>query len=310
MSHENYPATHCSIFCLRRTSARGCSRSTGYAAVLQYRPSNKVLWRRAVARLWLQRRQECCPRHSARKPGVSVCFLLPLHQQKHDASWRGHRQQSSHGRSFQGASATWSSRRCRFVPTSKGTCSRWHWGACNITSHSRRTASPPLNSSVMHRPIFLATMWLLSSCTSSHAALPERTTILTPSQAKHALEQCSRETPKSVDGAWAVTPQVVAQLERDLPKLSSLVSHTCCGQGLSVSSPYSFFRQYAGIKIAGRKYVYINAFHDHPIYLRPQDRDLWRSKPMLACDGGEGFWGVLYDPRTHEFSQLSFNGSA
>ena len=162
----------------------------------------------------------------------------------------------------------------------------------------------------MQKTIYLAAVWLLSSCTSSHPALPERTTVLTPSQAKHALQQCSRETPKSVDGVWTITPEVVAQLERDLPKLSSLVSQTCCGKGMSVSSPASFFRQYVGVKIAGRKYVYINAFRDHPIYLRRKDQDLWRSKPVLVCDGGESFWGVLYDPHTREFSQLSFNGSA
>jgi len=64
------------------------------------------------------------------------------------------------------------------------------------------------------------------------------------------------------------------------------------------------------IEIEGRRYVYINAFREHPIYLRRQDQDLWRSKPVLVCDGGEGFWGVLYDPEARKFSQLSFNGSA
>jgi len=94
-----------------------------------------------------------------------------------------------------------------------------------------------------------------------------------------------------------------------LPKLSELVSKTCCGKGLSVSDPSAYYRQYVGISIGGHNYVYINAFHDHPIYFHRQDRNRWRSEPQLVCDGGESFWGVLYDPATRQFSQLSFNGS-
>jgi hypothetical protein len=162
----------------------------------------------------------------------------------------------------------------------------------------------------MQKTIFLVAALLLASCTSGRSALPERTTVLPPEEATHVLQQCSRETPKPVTGAWAVPPSVVARLEQDLPKLPSLVSQTCCGKGSSVANPRLYFRQYAGVMVEGRRYVYINAFHDQPIYLRHQDKDMWRTKPVLVCDGGEGFWGVLYDPEARKFSQLSFNGSA
>lgn len=159
----------------------------------------------------------------------------------------------------------------------------------------------------MHKTTLLVLALLLASCTSGRPALPERTTVLPPEEVTHVLQQCSRETPKPVTGAWAVSPAVVAQLEQDLSKLPSVVSQACCGKGSSVADPRLYYRQYAGVEIEGRRYVYINAFREH---LRHQDQDLWRSKPVLVCDGGEGFWGVLYDPEARKFSQLSFNGSA
>jgi hypothetical protein len=179
-----------------------------------------------------------------------------------------------------------------------------------LTVRSRRTASPPLNSRVMHKTLNLLALFLLGFGASTNSASSEHAVLLPTTHARHVLQQCSRETPGPVSGVWTVSPAVIAKLEQDLPKLSKLVSQTCCGKGLSVSDPSAFYRQYVGISINDRDYVYINAFHDHPIYLHAQDRDRWRSEPELVCDGGASFWGVLYDPETRQFSQLSFNGSA
>ena len=179
-----------------------------------------------------------------------------------------------------------------------------------LTSHSRRTATPPLNSSVMDTTLILLALFLLGFGARATSPLSERAVLLPPAQARQVLQQCSRETPGPISGVWTVSPAVIAQLEQDLPKLSKLVSKTCCDSGLSVSDPSAYYRQYVGINIDGHDYVYINAFHDHPFYLHPQDQDRWRSEPELVCDGGDSFWGVLYDPATRQFSQLSFNGSA
>lgn len=162
----------------------------------------------------------------------------------------------------------------------------------------------------MKKAIILLASLFLGSCTSSDSTLSERTALLPATQARQALQQCSRESPHPITGVWKVSPAVIANLEQDLPKLSKLVSKTCCGKGLSVSRPSAYYRQYVGISIDGRNYVYINAFADHPVYRQPKDRDRWRTVPELVCDGGDSFWGVLYDPATRQFSQLSFNGAA
>lgn len=162
----------------------------------------------------------------------------------------------------------------------------------------------------MHKTLTLLASFLLGFGARAGTASSVRGVLLPPTQARHVLQQCSREAPGPVSGVWTVSPAVIAKLEQDLPKLSKLVSKTCCGKGLSVSDPSAYYRQYVGVSIDGHDFVYINAFHDHPIYIHPQDRGRWRSEPELVCDGGDSFWGVLYDPATRQFSQLSFNGSA
>jgi len=162
----------------------------------------------------------------------------------------------------------------------------------------------------MHRALIFLALLFLSSCTSTDSVSSERAVLLPSTQAQQLLQQCSRESPQPVSGVWTVSPIVVAQLERDLPKLSSVVSQSCCGKGLSVANPSTYYRQYAGVSVGGHDYVYINAFHYHPIYLHRRDQDRWRTEPVQVCDGGADFWGVLYDPETRQFTQLSFNGLA
>jgi hypothetical protein len=133
--------------------------------------------------------------------------------------------------------------------------------------------------------------------------------ILSPDQAELVLKQCSRPTPRNVDGAWAVPPAVVTQLERDLGKLSELKSHQCCISEESVQNPDSYLRQYVGVTIQGRKYVYINAFREPAAHWRNENVDAMMHKPITMCDGGDSFWGALYDPETRQFSEVAFNGA-
>ncbi len=119
------------------------------------------------------------------------------------------------------------------------------------------------------------------------------------SQAAALLKQCSRPTPTHVDGHWKVPATAIETLERDLPKLSSIRSGMF---GDFVSEPSAYFRQYAGITIRGKRFIYISAVRmDAPL---PN----WRTEPTILCDGGKSAWGALYDPATRGFSQFEFNG--
>jgi hypothetical protein len=72
-------------------------------------------------------------------------------------------------------------------------------------------------------------------------------------------------------------------LERDLPKIKSLKSGMF-GSRRSVAEHGACFRQYVGIIIHGKRYIYISAVRTG------EPSPSWRSEPMILCDGGESAW--------------------
>jgi hypothetical protein len=133
---------------------------------------------------------------------------------------------------------------------------------------------------------------------------PERSTVLSEDEAQRALRPCSRPGPSEVKDKWPVSKTVVEQLELDLPRLARLKSRECCFLGARVRDPGSYFRQYVGVVVDGRKLVYINAFRSNSHHPN------WQRSAVSVCDGGSDYWGALYDPVTRRFSRLAFNGSA
>jgi hypothetical protein len=123
---------------------------------------------------------------------------------------------------------------------------------------------------------------------------------------EHALsitKHCSIPSPDDIDDTWIVPDKIVTRLERDLPKLSKPtimlsfdgVNHD---EKSIVINPRSYFRQYAGVTVEGRKFIYVNAFKS--IISRTD----WKTMPIDACDDFDDLWQVLYDPATRKFSQL------
>jgi hypothetical protein len=136
-------------------------------------------------------------------------------------------------------------------------------------------------------------------------ALSDRAVLLPSDQAKAMLEQCSRPTPEDVDGTWKVSNTSLKRLEQDLPELADFGPKPST-IGDKAFNPSGFYRQYVGITVHGQKLIYINAFGGGGDRI-PFDIP-WRKTPVVVCDGGRSHWGAVYNPKTHEFSQLRFNG--
>lgn len=120
--------------------------------------------------------------------------------------------------------------------------------------------------------------------------------ITRPLVAAQVLDTCSRDSPArhpgEVTGYWAPSRQQIDQLEAAQAKLQP-----------TIAAPAQFDRQYVGIESGGRRLIYVNAFR------LPDHSDLDPGKNAVrVCDGGAGFWGALYDPRSGEFSQIEING--
>src|SRR5258706_12136982 len=116
--------------------------------------------------------------------------------------------------------------------------------------------------------------------------------------------QCSRLEPPRFEATWKPTQSDINALEDNWSRLRQLKS-----DGGRVGEIREYYRQYVGIVVTKRKLIYINAFKSS-ILDRTGRRDRWRREPLLACDGGDAFWGVIFDPKTKGFSELKFNGVA
>lgn len=130
-------------------------------------------------------------------------------------------------------------------------------------------------------------------------------TVLEGRHAQTFSRQCSRAPLPVFQGTWQPGEEDIKALEEQLPAVEGLKASICCIKDARVGSVHDYYRQYVGIVVNGRKLIYINAFARR---LTEYGYDWWRRKPALACEGGEAFWGVLYDPLSQSFSQLAFNG--
>ncbi|KRG38678.1 hypothetical protein ARC78_15335 [Stenotrophomonas pictorum JCM 9942] len=117
-----------------------------------------------------------------------------------------------------------------------------------------------------------------------------------PVIAAEVLDTCSRDSPAkhagAISGYWAPSRADIETLESQLSRLQP-----------EVAEPALSSRQYVGFESGGKRLIYINAFTlpDH------SKRDPAR-EAIRACDGGDSFWGAVYDPQSGTFSSVERNG--
>jgi hypothetical protein len=132
------------------------------------------------------------------------------------------------------------------------------------------------------------------------SAQRQKSTLLPESEAKRVGKQCSREAPPEFTETWQPSPEDLKKMESKLADIKKLKSK-CCIEGEQIDNPEHFYMQYVGIVIRGKKLIYINAFADD------KPPETWKEHAIIVCDGGVD-WGVLYDPATGKFFDLSVNG--
>ena len=120
------------------------------------------------------------------------------------------------------------------------------------------------------------------------------------------LKQCSRDAPANVSQFWNPSAAQIERLERLLP--------TYVRGGADprrhVPGNVEYHRQYLGIVVDGRRLIYGNFYPAGAFQpTRPSDRFDEKSTPVVVCDGGPVFWGVVFDPESNAFLDLQVNGS-
>ena len=132
---------------------------------------------------------------------------------------------------------------------------------------------------------------------------PASFVLLPESAAREISRLCSRRGPKVV-GTWQVSGDDIALLESHLSGISKLPT-TSSVRDIRIAHPEACYRQYVGVIVGRRKLIYVNAFCGIELEL-----NYWRSHFVNICDGGDSVWGVLYDPISQDFSELTTNGIA
>jgi hypothetical protein len=150
------------------------------------------------------------------------------------------------------------------------------------------------------KTLFALCLILISSCFAF--VQRDKSVLLPESEAKKLTVQCSRPSPSDFSETWKPTADEIKAMESKFSDIKRLKAEGCCLEGGKVENPEHFYMQYIGIVIKGKKSIYINAFADS------EPPKYWKEKAVIVCDGGESFWGVLYDVETGNFSELAFNG--
>jgi hypothetical protein len=135
--------------------------------------------------------------------------------------------------------------------------------------------------------------------------LPKGTSTISLWWAAATFHQCSRETPKTDGNYWLPTASDINELELGLPSMLELRDR----RGQKIPPGFQQFqRQYIGFTRNGQRLIYGNFFSTHED--EPWKRWSFLEKPVVVCDGGTNFWGVVYDPKNKQFEEPQFNGEA
>ncbi len=146
--------------------------------------------------------------------------------------------------------------------------------------------------------------------------LPERGAVFSREKANSLLDQCSRDTPAKPSDTWLPTPGHIRKLEAKLnPALSYILPYLQTWE--RPPAPRDYYRQYGGFIVSGKRFIYINGFHERVLELlksidtgEPKtltEEEYWHKDPMTACDGGSWYFGATYDVEADEIGSVQFN---
>ncbi len=156
--------------------------------------------------------------------------------------------------------------------------------------------------------IILLTFLATSRFTQVNSHTPKYSTILEPTNGERLLRQCSRGTPKNISGYWTLNKSDIETLERQFMRIKKIKATECCLMNGTIKTLDNFAFQYVGVTIKKKRYIYLNAFHvDSEEEFKTFYKN-WTTEPIVMCDGGDYYWGALFDLDKCKFRDLAING--
>ena len=128
----------------------------------------------------------------------------------------------------------------------------------------------------------------------------ERRAVLAGTESERLFSQCSRQAPKP-QSFWTPSPDTIDSLEADF------LSYFRSLRRQSHVPLIDYYRQYAGFVRDGQRLVYCS-FLTLPKGMPETFYAQIKSRAMVMCDGGDLFFGVVYDLDRRVFSEYRPNG--
>ena len=155
----------------------------------------------------------------------------------------------------------------------------------------------------MSTKILLVFLVMFGSLYRTSTDVPQYIIRLYPDKGIEVLNQCSRLTPKNTKSYFYVNDSTLKILKEEFYNIKEVKSSF--NSYINDIDKYAY--QIIGVVIKNKSYIYINTF---PIdNKKPDDvKKYWRKIPVIVCDGGHNYWGVLFDVDNKEFSDIQRNG--
>jgi hypothetical protein len=120
-----------------------------------------------------------------------------------------------------------------------------------------------------------------------------------------------RAVPEGLDGGWSATADDLDGLDSLLARRveAELAAATPVGspQDRATTGHATTYHAQAGAFMRGaERVVYLNGFAANVIH-DFGDSTKWRRRPIVACDGGQGFFGALFIPAHRTLTSFLFN---
>jgi hypothetical protein len=188
--------------------------------------------------------------------------------------------------------------------------------ACAPSQHpSNPSASAPL------RPITPSATFLVAPSTPRETGLmilAESASVGLASVSMHPDPNACLDGPFGRTGVWRPDTSLVQRFDSVVVRV---VDSTMAARGITyASSAATYHRQYAGLELFARRLVFVNGaghWPDSIVYALALERSRgdssyarlalleFLSGPLRVADAGWGNWGVLFDPVTGRFGEVT-----
>lgn len=137
---------------------------------------------------------------------------------------------------------------------------------------------------------------------------PNQLVSLDTIKGKLLLDQCSRNPLPDFEKVFELSRNNLDLLRQNFGRIYNIADDDLT----SVHSLHRNLKEYnyqtIGVRIDDMDFIYISAFDRKTLEESEEDMLKQLKEPIIMCDGGDLFWGVLYCLDKNYFQTFQFNG--